>query len=253
MHQYILRRIIQAIPLLFGISVILFLMMTSVGDPLATMGGRQRVASADRQRLERQLGLDQPIFNQYVYWLVGNDWVRIDLDGDGEGDTNGSRLGVLRGDFGTSFAERGRPVTKVIGERIPATLLLLGAHEIITIIMAMGVGVFSALRQYTFVDNVITALSFIFFSMPIFWIALSLLWIFGVIFKQAGLPLKLHGPWSSPSPACRSSASQATAVISARTCWRSSARITFARRMRRDSPGGGCCMLTRSKMRRFRW
>ena len=187
MLRYISRRVLQAVPLLFGISVILFIMMTNVGDPIATMGGRQRVSSADRDRLLRQLGLDQPIFTQYIFWLVGNQWFKIDSDGDGVGDTYGTRVGVLRGDLGNSFRER-RPAIEVIGDRVPATLLLMVSSEIVTIGLALAIGIYSALRQYTVTDNVITALSFILYSMPIFWIALSLLWIFAVIFKQAGLP-----------------------------------------------------------------
>ena len=63
--------------------------------------------SADRERLTRQLGLDKPIYVQYLYWLVGNDWTKIDLDGDGIAETPGTRKGVLRGDFGTSLVNRG--------------------------------------------------------------------------------------------------------------------------------------------------
>lgn len=187
MYRFILRRLIQAIPLLFGISVVLFVMMTSVGDPVATMGGRQRVASADRDRLLRQLGLDQPIHMQYIFWLIGNTWYQNDTDGDGVGDTYGSRLGVLRGDLGNSFRER-RPAIEVIADRIPPTLLLMGTAEFLTILLALGIGIYSAIHKYTLIDNIITALSFVLYSMPVFWIALSLLWIFAVMFKQAGLP-----------------------------------------------------------------
>jgi peptide/nickel transport system permease protein len=187
MVQFIIRRLLQAIPLLFLISLVLFVILNNIGDPLATLGGRQRVASAERERLERQLGLDQPIYMQYVYWLVGNDWALFDSDGDGVGDRPGTRLGVLRGDLGNSFRER-RPAAEVIADRLPPTILLMVSSYIVTIVLALAVGVYSALRPYTLADNVITALSFILYSMPIFWIALSLLWIFAVTFKQAGLP-----------------------------------------------------------------
>jgi peptide/nickel transport system permease protein len=162
-------------------------MMTNIGDPVSTLGGRQRVSSADRERLARQMGLDQPIANQYIFWLIGNDWFRVDTDGDGVGDSYGIRKGILRGDLGDSFREH-RPAMRVIGDKIPPTLLLMGSSYLVTIVLALGIGIYSALRQYTWIDNVITALSFIFYSMPIFWIALSLLWIFAVLFKQWGLP-----------------------------------------------------------------
>lgn len=187
MVRYIIRRLIQAIPLLFGISIILFVMMNEVGDPIATMGGRQRVASAERDRLMRQLGLDQPLVNQYIFWLIGNDWYMTDSDGDGVGDTPGRRLGVLRGDLGNSFRER-RPATEVIADRLPATLLLMGVAEIVTIVLALVIGIYSSVRQYSRLDNLITGASFIFYSMPIFWIALALMWLFAVLFKQWGLP-----------------------------------------------------------------
>src|SRR3954471_15845721 len=105
MLRYISRRVLQSIPLLFGVSVILFIMMTNVGDPVSTMGGRQRVSSSDRDRLVRQLGLDQPIYVQYLFWLVGNNWFKVDTNGDGVGDSYGTRLGILRGDLGNSFRE----------------------------------------------------------------------------------------------------------------------------------------------------
>jgi peptide/nickel transport system permease protein len=187
MLRYISRRVIQSIPLLFGVSVILFIMMTNVGDPVSTMGGRQRVSSSDRDRLVRQLGLDQPIYVQYLFWLVGNNWFKVDTNGDGVGDSYGTRLGILRGDLGNSFREH-RPALDVIADRVPATLLLMVSSEIVTVGLALAIGIYSALRPYTLADNIITALSFILYSMPIFWIALSLLWIFSVTFKQAGLP-----------------------------------------------------------------
>ena len=76
MTRYILRRLLQAIPLLFIISLVLFLLMQSMGDPLATMGGRTATRSADRERLTRQLGLDKPVAVQYAIWLLGNDWLQ---------------------------------------------------------------------------------------------------------------------------------------------------------------------------------
>ncbi len=187
MGRYIIKRIIQGIPLLFIISIILFILMMNMGDPVATMGGRRVTRSSDYQRLRRQLGLDKPIYTQYIYWLVGNDWTRVDMDGDGLAETPGSRHGVLRGDFGTSLVNR-KPVTQVIWERLPNTLILMLASEIIIIIGALLVGVYSALRQYSIMDNLITAVLFIGYSMPIFFIALISMFIFAVLFKRWGLP-----------------------------------------------------------------
>jgi peptide/nickel transport system permease protein len=187
MGSYILRRLLQAIPLFLIITFVLFVLTQNLGDPLATLGGRQRMRAADKARLMRQFGLDQPVVVQYVYWLIGNDWRQVDSDGDGTPDKPGNRKGVLRGDFGTSIVTR-RPALEVISERLPNTLLLMLPAEFLIILLSLVVGVYSALRQYSVVDNVITSLSFIGFSMPVFWLALMLMYIFAVNFKQWGLP-----------------------------------------------------------------
>ncbi|MCJ7532160.1 MAG: ABC transporter permease [Anaerolineales bacterium] len=188
MTRYIIRRLLQAIPLLFIISIVLFILMDSIGDPLATMGGRKVTRTEDRERLTRQLGLDKPIYVQYLYWIIGNDWAKTDMDGDGIAETPGLRKGILRGDFGTSLVNRGKSVLDVIGDRLPNTLLLMVVSELIIIIGALAVGIYSALRQYSLVDNIVTTVSFIFYSMPIFFIALVSMYIFGVNFKKWGLP-----------------------------------------------------------------
>ncbi len=188
MGRYVIRRLIQAIPLLLIITLMLFVLVSNMGDPLASFGGvRRRLPPADRARLTRQLGLDKPILVQYVIWLVGNDWMQIDMDGDGLPDSYGTRRGVLRGDFGNSFSER-RPALEVIGERIWPTMLLMLVCEVVVIIFALLIGVYSALRQYTFMDNLITTLSFVGYSMPIFWLSLMMIYIFSVNFKRWGLP-----------------------------------------------------------------
>jgi peptide/nickel transport system permease protein len=185
--QYIIRRVLQAFPLLLIISIILFLLMSNMGDPLATLGGRQPPSGADRLRLERQLGLDQPIYIQYVYWLIGNDWRMVDTTGDGTPNAYGTRQGVLRGDWGTSLVTR-RPVTEMIAQRLPNTLLLMGTAQLVVIVVSLSIGIYSALRQYSVADNIMTAGAFIGFSMPIFWLALMLMYIFAVNFKRWGLP-----------------------------------------------------------------
>ena len=188
MTRYIIRRLLQAIPLLFIISCILFILMNEAVDPIATMGGRTVTRAADRERLTRQLGLDKPIYMQYLYWLIGNDWTKTDMDGDGVPDTPGIRHGFLRGDFGTSLVNRGTPVVEVIWQRLPNTLLLMVTSEIVIIIGALLIGIYSALRQYSLMDNIVTGISFIGYSMPIFFIALASMYIFSVNFKRWGLP-----------------------------------------------------------------
>ena len=187
MSNFVIRRCLQAIPLLLIISAILFLLTQNMGDPLATLGGRKQLRSADRERLARQMGLDQPDLVQYVYWLVGNDWTKVDLNGDGVAETPGTRKGVIRGDFGVSIVNR-RPALELIGERLPNTLLLMIPAEVLIVFLSLLIGIYSALRQYTFVDNLITSFSFIGYSMPVFWLALMLMYIFAVNFKAWGWP-----------------------------------------------------------------
>jgi peptide/nickel transport system permease protein len=187
MTNYILRRLAQAIPQLFIISIILFVLMQAFGDPISTLGGRVPPRPEDKERLRRQLGLDQPTYMQYLTWLVGNDWQKIDMDGDGVPETPGKRLGILRGDWGNSLVTR-QPVLKMIGERLPNTLLLMLTAEVVIIIFSVAVGLFSALRPYSFFDNLVTSLSFVGYSMPVFWLALMLMYIFAVNFRRWGLP-----------------------------------------------------------------
>jgi peptide/nickel transport system permease protein len=187
MTRYIIRRLLQAIPLLLIISALLFFLMQEMGDPLATFGGRKVIRSEDRERLTRQLGLDKPAYIQYLVWLVGNDWMKMDLDGDGVAESYGTRKGVIRGDFGTSFVTR-RPVIEVIKQRLPNTLLLMLTAEIVIVIMALIIGITSALKQYSIFDHVTTGLSFVGYSIPIPLLAIGLMYLFAVNFKKWGLP-----------------------------------------------------------------
>src|ERR671918_2134326 len=155
MVNYILRRLLQAIPQLFIISIVLFLLMQAFGDPIASLGVRTPPRPEDRVRLRRQLGLDQPVYMQYLVWLVGNDWMKIDMDGDGVAETPGRRRGVLRGDLGNSLINK-RPVLELITERLPNTLLLMVTVEVVIILFSLLIGVTSAVRQYSFFDNIVT-------------------------------------------------------------------------------------------------
>lgn len=188
MSRYIVRRLLQAIPLLFIISIVVFALLQGSGDPLATLGGRKLTRPEERARLARIMGLDKPIYVQYIYWLVGNDWVKIDIDNDGIDEISGSRKGVLRGDFGTSLVTRGKPVLEIILQRLPNTLLLMVPAEIVILICSLALGIYSAMRQYSWFDHAVTTGSFIGYSMPIFFIALASMYIFAVNFRKWGLP-----------------------------------------------------------------
>jgi peptide/nickel transport system permease protein len=188
MGRYVIRRLLQAIPLMLLISIILFVLIQNIGDPIQMMGGRNPTRSADKERLRRRLGLDKPIHIQYIYWLIGNDWTKVDVDGDGILETPGERRGVLRGDFGTSIVKRGKPVLELILDRVPNTLLLMIPAQIVIMVVGILIGMISALRQYSIIDNVVTAISYVGLSMPIFFIALVSIYIFSVLFDRWGLP-----------------------------------------------------------------
>jgi peptide/nickel transport system permease protein len=188
MTQYIIRRVLQSIPLLIIISFVLFAFTNALGDPLAIFAeSRNRPSAAEREMLIRRLGLDRPLTEQYLVWLIGNDWMLVDVIGDGSRMEPGTREGVLRGDLGISFVTR-QPAWTRIEERLPATLTLMIPSYLITLVLAIAVGVYSSLRPYSLVDNVITGLSFFFFSMPIFFIALMTIYLFAVQFPRWGLP-----------------------------------------------------------------
>lgn len=189
MTAYIVRRLLQALPQLLLISLILFVLLQAIGDPLATRGLTHGtpLKPADAERLRRQYGLDKPVLVQYLVWLAGNDWMRVDTDGDGHDDAYGAAKGVLRGDLGKSIVDN-RPALVVVTERLPNTLLLLVTAEILIWILALVIGVTTALKQYSVYDHMMTAGSFIGYSMPVFWLALMLMYIFAVNFRRWGLP-----------------------------------------------------------------
>lgn len=177
MVTYILRRLIQTIVLLFLLSIILFaLVNVAPGGPLSAFGGR-RIRPEKIEILKRQFGLDQPLPVQYVYWLAGNNWTQIDSDGDGINDSAGTRKGILRGDFGFSYRTR-QPVLEEIRLRIPNTITLMGITMLVAIVIAIPIGIYSAVKQYSIFDFLATGFSFAGQAIPEFWLGLLLILIF---------------------------------------------------------------------------
>ncbi len=180
MGQYLLRRALQGIPTFFGVTIISFLLMIlSPGDPidLITFSPNRDPEAAETMR--RELGLDQPPLTQYIYWLIGNDWTRMDIDGDGVGDTNGERRGLLRGDLGNSIRQR-EPVLSLIVERIPATLLLTFTALVLGYGAGIALGVVAAVYHKTWLDQVVRVISVIGNAVPAFWLGLLLIIVFSV-------------------------------------------------------------------------
>ncbi len=179
MGAYVIRRLLQTIPMLLVISIILFTLVNlAPGGPLAGLSRSRSRKSAERTAmLKRQFGLDRPLPVQYVIWLIGNDWMTVDADSDGVAESRGERRGILRGDFGFSYRTR-EPVLDEIADRLPNTIYLMVATLFVVAIIAIPIGVISAVRQYSVFDIVVTTLAFIGQAIPEFWLGLILLLVF---------------------------------------------------------------------------
>jgi len=189
--HYVSRRLLQAVVILFLLSILFFALVNlAPGGPLAGYGQARRLPPERVAVLKRQLGLDQPIALQYLIWLAGNDWMKVDLDGDGRAETPGTRLGVLRGDFGFSFRSR-QPVLDEIKMRLPNTIYLMTITMLVALCLAIPIGVISAIRQYSIFDIFVTSFSFAGQALPDFWLGLILIIVFYVWLKNpfTGEPL----------------------------------------------------------------
>ena len=160
MLWYALRRLVLALPLLIGITVISFgVIHLAPGEPVDLQAGDLNAQSSAqaRQLLREMYGLDKPLAVQYWSWL--------------------GRL--VRLDFGRSFAPDARPVLQKIGERLPVTLMLNIVELLIIVALAVPIGMVSATRQYSVFDKITTVFVFIGFATPDFWLALLLMILFG--------------------------------------------------------------------------
>ena len=163
MTTYITRRILQAIPIMLMLSVFLFgVVRLMPGGPLAQAERNPNVTPEQLAALRVRLGLDQPLPVQYVKWV---------------------QAFVLEGDWGYSIKFR-RPVADMIAERLPATLLLFGVGFLVTLLIAIPIGVYSAIKPYSFFDNLITTLSFAGQSVPVYWLGLLLIVVFYLLIKN---------------------------------------------------------------------
>jgi peptide/nickel transport system permease protein len=161
MTQYILRRVLIAIPTLFVISIVIFAILAlAPGDPLAQFALNPAIPESTREMIRIQFGLDQPWPVRYMRWLQQ----------------------ALQGNFGFSFATRS-PVSDIISQRLPQTLQVVGLAYLIAIALAIPVGIISAVRQYSLFDQVATFFSFVGFSVPSFFTGLILILVFAINLK----------------------------------------------------------------------
>jgi peptide/nickel transport system permease protein len=158
MQAYLLRRLLQVIPLLLLLSVLLFaLVRLAPGGPLAQAERNPNVSQAQLQRMRTKLGLDQPLTVQYGRWLSA----------------------VVRGNLGESLKSH-RPVSLLIGERLPNTLLLVGLAFALTLAIAIPLGIVTAQKRYSLFDYIATTVTFAGQSLPIYWLGLMLILLFYV-------------------------------------------------------------------------
>jgi peptide/nickel transport system permease protein len=157
MGAYVLRRLLGAIPLLLGVATLIFFILAlAPGDPTAAYFS-PNLPAATLEQLRHNFGLDQPIYIRYFKWL-------------GQ---------FLTGHFGYSYAQA-RPVSAILWDAIPNTLVLCGISLVLVFVLGILAGVVQAVKQYSFIDSFLSVTSLFFYSMPPFWLALMLMLIFSL-------------------------------------------------------------------------
>jgi len=171
MTRYILNRLAQMIPVVFGVLVVVFIMLKlTPGDPAAAMLGIQATPE-ELVRVRHAMGLDRPWHVQFGIWL-GN---------------------ALQGDLGSSYISK-KPVTELLLTRLPVTLELSIFAMLLAILIGIPAGIISAARRYSWVDYLITSLALFGVSMPSFWFAILLIYLFSLYLGW--LPASGYMPWS---------------------------------------------------------
>ncbi len=178
MGKVIVRRLLQAIPVFIGITIISFALIHAVpGGPTARLELDADIRPEDIARIKANMGLDKPVWQQYLIW-VGN---------------------LVRGDLGISYIDQ-RPVAKQIWERLPKTILLTGTALLLSIGLALPIGVIAAIKQYSWFDNITTIFSTAGISLPSFWLGLMCILIFAVRLRwlPSGGVVTIGQPFSVP-------------------------------------------------------
>src|SRR6267142_3277721 len=158
MGRYLVRRLLIAIPSLIGISLVLFTVLAlAPGDPFEELATNPNIPAAVRASLRIKFGLDDPIAIRYLRWLTA----------------------MLHGDWGFSFVSR-VDVDVLILQRLPATLFVIGSSQVLALMIALPVGVYSAMRPYSIFDQIANTLAFIGFSLPTFFTGLLFILLFSI-------------------------------------------------------------------------
>jgi peptide/nickel transport system permease protein len=158
MGRYLARRLLIALPSLIGISIVLFTILAlAPGDPFGELATNPNVPPAVRAALRAKFGLDDPIAIRYLRWLAA----------------------MLHGDWGFSFASR-IDVDKLILQRLPTTLFVIGSSQVLALLIALPVGIYAAARPYSFFDQIANTLAFIGFSLPTFFTGILFILVFSI-------------------------------------------------------------------------
>lgn len=206
MTNYLIRRFFQmSLVVIVASMAIYFILWLAPGGPLdelkfASAGGRQNQGFTEEQiqRISEYLGLHRGPVWGYIAWLSGEDW--FDSIGRADLQTSSCRSsettcghGVLRGDFGISWeVARGAPVGDVLLSRLRNTLILMTSATVVSLVIAVPIGIISAVKQYSRLDYFVTTFSFFGTAMPVFWFGLMMIILFGgnqsPLYKAFGLP-----------------------------------------------------------------
>jgi peptide/nickel transport system permease protein len=197
MFRHILRRLIQSVPTLFGVTLLSYMIMAAApGGPaklLAFNTNPENFNEVTHARELERLGLNDPWTVQYLIWLTGNDWMHqiglknLDMDGKNDGpDRALLRYGILRGDFGDSFKYK-QDVWNLITIKVPATLELGVASLIVSLAIGVPIGILAAIWRGGKFDNATRVMAVVGSAIPTFWFGLMLLTFFG---------LTLHLEWA---------------------------------------------------------
>jgi peptide/nickel transport system permease protein len=158
MGKYLIRRLLIAIPSLIGISIVLFTVLAlAPGDPFEELATNPNVPPEVRENLRKQFGLDDPVAVRYVRWA-------------------GS---MAKGDWGFSFNSR-VDVDKLILQRLPVTLFVIGTSQVLALLIALPIGIFAATRPYSIFDQVANTFAFVGFSLPTFFTGILFILLFSI-------------------------------------------------------------------------
>lgn len=188
MITYLIRRILQMLVVLLLSSMAIFAILNfSPGGPVAELrmqsgDKKTQLSDAEIKRLEAFYGLNKPVHIRYVAWLLGDDWL-----GQFNPTWAGTNRGILRGDLGKSWKQN-RPVIVVMSEPIPNTLRLVLMATLLSILVAVPAGIYSAVKQYSKLDYSFTFLTFVGTAIPSFWFGLMLIIVASNEFKKWGIP-----------------------------------------------------------------